>query len=141
MSKKQQWLLHICLFIIGGLGYNLIELLWRRRTHPSMFVVGGLCFEWMGAVHTHSRRALPTRCGLCALGVTAVELVSGCILNRWLKLNVWDYSKMRCNILGQVCLLYSVFWLLLSAVAFPLYIWCRRGVCHLLFARRGAKVS
>lgn len=141
MSKKRKWLLHVCLFIIGGLGYNLIELLWRGRTHPSMFVVGGLCFELMGAVHTRSRRPLPARCGLCALGVTAVELVSGCILNRWLKLNVWDYSKMRCNILGQVCLLYSVFWLVLSAVAFPLYIWCRRGVCRLLFSRRGAKLS
>ena len=140
MSKKQNRLLHLCLFTIGGLCYNLIELLWRGRTHPSMFAVGGVCFEWIGVVHTRSRRSFPARCGLCAVGITVIELVSGCILNRWLKLNVWDYSKMRCNILGQVCLLYSAFWLVLSAVAFPLYVGCRRRICRWLFASRGTKV-
>jgi len=140
MSKKQNLCLHLCLFVMGGLAYNLIELLWRGRTHPSMFLVGGLCFELMGAVHARCRRSLPTRCGLCALGVTAVELVSGCILNRWLKLGVWDYSNMRFNLLGQVCLLYSVFWLVLSALACPVYLWCRRGLQRVLFTRRGTKL-
>lgn len=136
MSKKQNILLHLCLFVIGGVGYVLIELMWRRRSHASMFFVGGLCFELMGAIHTRlTRWALPLRCGLCALTVSAVELVSGCILNRWLRLGVWDYSKMRCNILGQVCLLYSLLWCLLSAFVCPLYGLCRR----LLLARRGAK--
>ena len=141
MSKKQRFLLHLCLFIFGGLLYNLIELLWRGRTHPSMFAVGGLCFELMGAVHTHSRRTLPVRCGLCAAGVTAIELVSGCVLNRWLRLDVWDYSHMKYNLLGQVCLLYSLFWLVLSALACPVYRWCRRRMGRFLFGRRGAKIS
>ena len=103
MSKKKNLCLHLCLFIIGGVGYVLIELLWRRRSHASMFFVGGLCFELMGAIHTRLVRwTLPLRCGLCALAVSAVELVSGCILNRWLRLGVWDYSKMRFHLLGQV---------------------------------------
>ena len=140
MSKSQNRLLHLCLFIVGGLGYNLIELLWRGRTHPSMFVVGGLCFELMGVVHTRCRRSVPTRCGLCALGVTVIELISGCILNRWLQWGVWDYSKMRYNLLGQVCLLYSLFWLVLSAVAWPVYRWCRCSLIRVLFARRGAEI-
>jgi len=140
MSKKQRLLLHLCLFVLGGLCYNLIELLWRGRTHPSMFAVGGLCFELMGAVHTRSRRALPVRCGVCAVGVTAIELVSGCILNRWLRLDVWDYSNMRFNLLGQVCLLYSLFWLVLSALACPVYRWCYRGMRRLLFTRRGTEL-
>lgn len=140
MSKSQNRLLHLCLFIVGGLGYNFIELLWRGRTHPSMFAVGGLCFELMGMIHTRSRRSLPIRCGLCALGVTAMELVSGCIVNRWLHLDVWDYSKLRYNLLGQICLLYSVLWLFLSALACPVYRWCRRGLSHILFARRGTEL-
>ncbi len=141
MFKKQNACIHLCLFILGGLAYNLIELLWRGRTHPSMFVVGGLCFELMGTIHTRCRAAMPIRCGLCALGVTAMELISGCIINRWLKWNVWDYSDMRYNLLGQVCLLYSLFWLFLSALACPVYVWCRRLFRRLLFTRRGAELS
>ena len=130
---KRNTALHLCLFVIGGLTYTIIELLWRRRTHPSMFLVGGACFQLMGGIHTRYRRLpLLLRCGLCALAVTAVEFVSGCILNRWLKLGVWDYSKMRCNLLGQVCLLYSVLWMLLSIPAAPLYRWCRRWLSRKL---------
>ena len=137
MSKKRNPWLHLCLFIIGGVGYVLIELMWRRRSHVSMFFVGGLCFELMGAIHTRLQKwALPLRCGLCALTVSAVELVSGCILNRWLGLGVWDYSKMRFHLLGQVSLKYSLLWLLLSAFACPLYGWFRR----LLLAGRRAKL-
>lgn len=133
MSKTKNLWVHLCLFIIGGIGYVLIELMWRRRSHASMFVVGGLCFELMGAIHTRLVRwTLPLRCGLCALAVSAVELVSGCILNRWLRLGVWDYSKMRFHLLGQVSLGYSFLWGLLSAVACPLYALCRR----LLLIRR-----
>ena len=36
-------------------------------------------------------------------------------------MNVWDYSGFPLNIMGQVCLLYSVLWGLLSIVAIPLY--------------------
>ncbi len=141
MSKKQNVWLHLCLFIVGGVGYVLIELLWRRRSHVSMFFVGGLCFELMGMIHTRLRRwSLPARCGLCALAVSAVELVSGCILNRWLRLGVWDYSTMRFHLLGQVSLVYSLLWLLLSAVACPLYGLFRRWMSRLLLARRGAEL-
>lgn len=136
-SKKNLWV-HLCLFLIGGVGYVLIELLWRRRSHSSMFFVGGLCFELMGAIHTRlTRWAMPLRCGLCALAVSAVEFLSGCILNLWLKLGVWDYSKMRFHLLGQVSLAYSLLWGLLSALACPLYVACRR----LLFARRRAELA
>ena len=136
MSKKQRWALHVCLFLLGGLLYLLIELLWRRRTHPSMFLVGGLCFELMGCIHTRLRRlAMPWRCGLCALAVSAVELVSGCVLNLWLKLGVWDYSRMRFHLLGQVCLVYSLLWMGLSAIACPVYGGCRRLICRVLAGR------
>lgn len=138
MFKKHNLWLHLCLFIIGGMGYVLIELMWRRRSHASMFVVGGMCFELMGAIHTRLMRwTMPLRCGLCALAVSAVEFLSGCILNRWLKLGVWDYSKMRFHLLGQVSLGYSLLWGLLSAFACPLYRWCRR---LLLVCRRAERV-
>ena len=131
MDKRQKRRLGAELTVIGGLGYNLIELIWRRRTHWSMFLVGGVCFQLIGQVGRRVKAPLPIKCGLCALGITAVELVSGCILNLGLKLNVWDYSRMKYNIKGQVCLLYSVFWLLLSVAAMPLYTLCRKGLLRL----------
>lgn len=36
--------------------------------------------------------------------VTVLEFITGCIVNIWLGWNVWDYSNMPLNILGQVCL-------------------------------------
>lgn len=48
--------------------------------------------------------------------VTVLEFITGCIINIWLGWNVWDYSNMPLNILGQVCLPFSLLWILLSIV-------------------------
>lgn len=129
MRLLKRCLLHAALGVIGGGMYVAIELLWRRRSHVSMFCVGGLCFALIGGIHTRFRRiALPLRCALCASAVTAVEYVSGCLLNRRWKLNVWDYSDQPHNIKGQVCPLYTFYWGLLSAAAWPLYRGIRRGL-------------
>ena len=100
---------------IGGLGYNLIEILWRGRTHWSMTVAGGIClyllytiYGWMG------RGRAAVKCLTSALVITAVEFLVGCAVNLWMKLNVWDYSAEPWNVHGQICLTYSFFWLLLG---------------------------
>ena len=51
--------------------------------------------------------------------ITAVEFVFGVIFNIILKKNVWDYSKMPMNIIGQICMPYSCLWVLLSLVCIP----------------------
>ena len=136
MSKNQKRRLQWGLFTVGGLGYTGIEMVWRGRSHLSMFAVGGLCFLLIGKIHDrYQNKPLLGRCALCSLAVTAVELVSGCILNCWLKLDVWDYSHKRCNVWGQVCLLYTLLWLILSAFALPLY-----RVSRCLLLRRGTNV-
>ena len=48
-----------------------------------------------------------------------VEFVSGCIINLWLGLGVWDYSGMAGNLLGQVCPAFGLLWFLIM----PLAIW------------------
>lgn len=53
----------------------------------------------------------------CVIGsalITTYEFICGCIVNLWLKLNVWDYSSIVMNFLGQVCLWYSFLWGLLT---------------------------
>lgn len=112
----------IRLFCIGGGSYNLIEILWRGHSHWSMFFVGGTCFHLIGIIGTRLRRHGAFVIGAaCSIAVTAVEYVSGCVLNRRLKLDVWDYSKLPSNLNGQVCLLYSVLWGGLSLLAIPMY--------------------
>ena len=89
-----------------------------------MFIVGGICFNIIGRIHSLCRKGMVIRCTLCALAVTAVELASGYLLNMRLKMNVWDYSGMMLNIKGQVCLLYSMLWGALSLIALPVYRFC-----------------
>lgn len=107
------------LFCTGGLLYLTIELLWRGYSHWSMFIVGGLCFVLLGLINEiftyHMPMVRQMLIGACI--VTAVELASGCVINLWLGWNVWDYSDMPFNILGQVCLPYMGLWFLLSGAA------------------------
>ncbi len=112
------------LFCIGGAIYNIIEILWRGYTHWSMFLVGGVCFNAIGFIHTVSKRCLFVRCALCSFAITAIEFVSGCFFNLKLKMNVWDYSSLPFNYKGQVCFLYSVLWGILSIIAIPVYKIC-----------------
>ena len=102
------------LFAIGGVGYGLLEILWRGKTHWSMVLTGGGCFLSLIKLFEKTAR-LPTalKCVAGSAVITAEEFVSGCIFNRALKLNVWDYSHNRFNYKGQICLLYSTLWGLL----------------------------
>lgn len=107
------------LFSLGGILYCLIEMLWRGYTHQSMFFVGGICFVLVGLINELFTFDIPLIIQMVISGaiITLVEFVSGCILNIYLGLNVWDYSNMPFNILGQVCLTYSMLWVLLSLLA------------------------
>ena len=104
---------------IGGLIYAMIELVFRGRTHWTMFIVGGLCFWLIGLVNEVIpwEVAFWKQCLLGSLIVTVVEFFSGCIINLGLGWNVWDYSNLPLNLLGQICLPFSLMWVLISAVA------------------------
>lgn len=110
------------LFMTGGLIYFLLEILYRGYSHPSMFVLGGICFVLCGGVNEHLTWEMPLvyQQGVCAAIITALELVFGIVLNLWLGLGVWDYSGMPFNILGQVCLPYALLWYFLSLAAIVL---------------------
>ncbi len=104
-------------FVMGGAGYVAIELLYRRRSHISMFVAGGLCC-WLLLALAAWPLPFVAKCLLAGLGITAVEFVVGCVVNLWLKLNVWSYADQPLNLLGQVCLPYTLAWCGLSAAVF-----------------------
>lgn len=98
-----------CLF--GGVGYGLVEVVWRGYTHPSMVITGGVCFALICAVNGRlAHRSLVCRSAACAACVTAVEFCVGLLVNRVFRMGVWDYSDMWMDLLGQICPLYSCLW-------------------------------
>ena len=104
------------LFAIGGGVYVGLEMLWRGRSHLSMFAAGGVCFLLLGAMR---RIALPGRLILGPLAITAVELAAGLLVNR--DYAVWDYRAMPGNFLGQICPAYCFLWIPLSLAGTVLY--------------------
>lgn len=104
------------LFSLGGVSYLLIELLWRGRSHWTMFVLGGLCFLLVGAINQAGRREMPLliQALIGSAVITGLEFVTGYIVNIRLHMNVWSYSGIPYNIMGQVCLPYMVLWFFLS---------------------------
>ena len=106
------------LFLVGGSGYVGMELLWRGRSHISMFLAGGVCFLLLGQLD-RTRFSPSVKCLLGAAVITAVELLIGLFANR--DYRVWDYRRMPCNFLGQICLSYSLLWVPVSFGAMLLY--------------------
>ncbi|HAU84004.1 MAG TPA: hypothetical protein DCW90_00285 [Lachnospiraceae bacterium] len=107
------------LWLIGGNAYMIIELLYRQRTHWTMGIVGGLCFVLIGLINEgyNYDMSLASQSVIAATIVTIVEFISGCIINLQLGWNVWDYSNLPCNILGQICLPFYFLWMLLAPFA------------------------
>ena len=104
-------LYQVFLFLIGGSGYVGLEFLWRGRSHISMFLAGGVCFLLLGRID-RTKFSPSGKCLLGAAAITAVELLTGLLLNR--DYRVWDYRRMPGNFLGQVCLSYSLLWIPVS---------------------------
>ena len=99
------------LFLLGGRCYCAIEVLCRGYTHWTMGVAGGLCFSILYKVYIKLKYvSLIKKCIIGSLIITTVEFISGCIINLWLKIGVWDYSNVPMNLMGQICLLYSILW-------------------------------
>ena len=122
MTKK-----YFILGIIGGAVYVLLEMLWRGYSHWTMFLLGAVCFILIGLVNEvfewDTPLILQMFCG-CAI-ITALEFVTGCIVNLWLGWEVWDYSQYKFNVLGQISLRSSVGWYFLSLVGIFLDDWLR----------------
>lgn len=112
----------LVLFCIGAVVYALVEILWRGYTHWTMAVLGGLLFLLLGGLNNWIPWEMPLLCQIAAgtAIVTAAEFAVGCILNLWLGLGIWDYSRLPGNILGQICPQFTLAWAGLSLVAIVL---------------------
>ena len=108
------------LFAFGAIGYSAIEIIWRGYTHWAMALAGGICFILFSLVaEGFSEYPLLLQAMICAVGVTLIELVFGLLFNRILGMQIWDYTNMPLNLLGQICPLFSLFWVALAAIFLP----------------------
>lgn len=107
---------YLTLFDVGGLLYILMELAWRGWSHWTMFLLGGICFIGLGLINELLPWDMPLweqmLIGACL--ITALEFLTGCVVNLWLGWGVWDYSNMPGNILGQICPQFFLLWLPVS---------------------------
>lgn len=108
------------LFLLGAFLYGLVEIVWRGYSHWTMMVAGGLCFIVFAKIDERfSSVPLLYKCIMGSAFITSIELVFGVIFNLFFKMDVWDYSNVPINFMGQVCLLYSVLWGYLCSLAIP----------------------
>ena len=106
------------LFALGGSGYVGLELLWRRRSHVSMFAAGGISFLMLGKLRESSLPHMVKPVAGAGM-ITLVELVTGLLVNR--DHHVWDYRELPLNFGGQVCLPFFLLWIPISSVGMGLY--------------------
>lgn len=129
------------LCMIGGFLYTGIEMLWRGYSHWTMFLLGAICFAYAGIQNEYESwdKPLIIQSLQAALFITAAEFITGCIVNLWLGWAVWDYSSLPFNLLGQICLPFSLLWMLLGAAAIILddylryWIFCEEKPRYKLF--------
>ena len=108
--------------IIYGFLYNLIEIIYRGNTHWSMWILSALigvviglynnCISWETPIEIQALFGM--------FIATSLEYVCGCIVNIQLGWDVWNYSNLPFNLDGQICLFFSLAWMILSIVCIVL---------------------
>ena len=110
-------------FWLGAIGYPLIELAYRRRTHPSMALAGGISTALLRRI-SQTDRPLWQQALLGGLAITGIEYGIGKVVNR--RYRIWDYRHVPLNVQGQICLPFTLAWCGMSAAVLGAFrIWDR----------------
>lgn len=122
---------YIFLWALGGSIYYLLEIGLRGFSHWSMFILGGLalCFctfqgeamQWSEPLWIQVIRGITF--------VTSLEFMTGIIVNKYLKIGVWDYSDQPFNLWGQICVPFMILFSGLLVIA----IWLGEMISQKLF--------
>ena len=127
------WVLSMLLWTWGGTAYFLLEVAYKtlrgepERISWTMLVLAILlCIpvERAGEELPWDMK-LSVQALICAGLVTLVELAAGLVLNVWLDLGIWDYSRLPFNLWGQICPQFAAIWWGLCMVFIPVFDWLR----------------
>ena len=107
MKKLSEYLF---LWTLGGSLYYFFEIFFRGFSHWSMFILGGICmvFFTVQGQAVHWEDALWRQILRCIIFVTAMEFITGIIVNKWLHMAVWDYSNQPFQLFGQICVPFMI---------------------------------
>ena len=101
---------YVFLFGMGGSLYYGFEVLFRGFSHWTMFLLGGIClvFIYLQGKLLKFEDSIFVQVLRCMIFITSMEFITGIIVNKWLKMNVWDYSQLPLHLFGQICVPFMV---------------------------------
>ena len=74
----KKFIKYLTLFLIGGVFYYSLEVIFRGYSFPAMAVCGGLCFIICGVINERSRcMPLVLQQLIAASGITVIEFIFG----------------------------------------------------------------
>lgn len=116
----RSFLKYFIAFFSGALCYGMLELLVRGRTHWTMLLTGGIAMVFLMLINQSKQINIVIRALIGAFFITSVEFCVGSVVNISFGWNIWNYSGIPMNVLGQICPKYSALWFLLCIPAFCL---------------------
>ena len=113
---------YLFLFWFGGSFYITLEVLYRGYSHWSMGLLAGIVFIAIGLLNKMWgwETSLVLQIIVSTFIATTGEFITGCVVNLWLGWNIWDYSNLPFNILGQICPQFVLLWIPISLIAIVL---------------------
>lgn len=117
----------IQIFFIGcfsGEVYTTLEVMFRGRTHITMyilaFIVGIFIFLVNNTLFEFDTDFL-IQVFSCTGFATLMELIFGLTFNQ--DHSIWDYTGMFLNYKGQICLLFTIIWIIICGLSLILLDW------------------
>lgn len=115
------------IFLISGIIYVVLEILWRGHSHWTMFVCAGLCGLVMAGINNNLLEFdtdFRIQVVVSALCCSMAEFLFGLAFNQ--DFTIWDYRDTwgTLHFLGdQVNILFFGIWILISIFALPFLDW------------------
>ena len=136
---------HLILFTVFALTYMNIEVLigaffvpqgkyfaFLGRTSLWMGILGGIAGLFIGLLNEKTKLSILKQTIISAFFITIIEFLTGLLLNIYLDFAIWDYSKLPLNVMGQICILFIVFWFIIT----PFAIWLDDILRFLIFQEK-----
>lgn len=121
----------IFIFIIGGIGYGLLEIGFRGFTHWSMIITGGSALVSLYLINrTFPNNSIISKSLAGCVIITILEFTVGLIVNKLYSFGVWDYTNSPANVMGIISLKFSLCWFVISFFMISFFITLQR-IIHL----------
>ena len=101
---------YLVLWVLGGVIYYSCEMIFRGFSHWSMFFLGGFCLVFFAqqGLWTGWNAPLWQQTLWCVIFVSSGEFITGIFVNKIMHWNVWDYSDQPFQLMGQICVTYTI---------------------------------